>query len=167
MKKISFIVVFFSLMIIACKSSAEKEGIATSFKDTPEALVIDTTVKTQVDSNTTPALLIGKWELKEVRKEKGSVKPQVPYFIEFLEESIAFNLDCNNCFSGKYEISDSTINVGIAACTKKGCPPVFNKLRKELDYQGSYEVNDSLFTIFSKNGTALKFQKVIKTTSAE
>lgn len=142
----------------ACHSN--KEGIAISFSETPEAKVAKTIINIEEDTSLIPLKLIGKWELKSVLKDKVTIKPEQLYYIEFLKDGISFNLDCNNCFTSKVEISKTTINIGPAACTKKACQGDFNQLKKELRYIGTYTVNDSIFTILSDKGSTIAFKKI-------
>ncbi|HET6243855.1 MAG: hypothetical protein H0V01_11515 [Bacteroidetes bacterium] len=104
--------------------------------------------------------LIGKWKLLNIETEEKTIYPQKKdYYLTITKNSLNYNLEINGCGTEDFVISSDEIFLDFPLCTKICCDGRYDEISNYINYNGKYELQDSLLTIFNnKNKIFLKKQ---------
>lgn len=90
----------------------------------------------------------GKWKLLKVETSDKIFYPKKKdYFLSITEKTISYNLEVNNCWTEKFEISSEDIFIDYPACTKICCDGRSDTISNFLNYHGKYILNEPLLII--------------------
>lgn len=98
--------------------------------------------------------LIGKWKLVQIDKHGVIITPKKKdYYLIISPKSIRYNLEINRCETDSFSIDEKNIILYNFACTEICCDDQLEPISIYLNYSGTYQLKDSLLTIFNKKET--------------
>ena len=91
--------------------------------------------------------LTGKWKLIKIDVNGIMVTPQKhDHYLNISKNSITYNRDVNQCRVDSFFVDTKNITLYNCACTKIA---EHDEIIKYLNYSGTYQLQDSLLTIFN------------------
>jgi hypothetical protein len=98
--------------------------------------------------------IYGHWKLEKiVRKDTVLTPSKRSYKLNITQDNIFYNLEVNSCQTRAFSITDSVINMKRALCTKACCDGRNEIISNHIDYNGSYQIIDSILIITTKDGS--------------